>query len=64
MSNISVVLQKAETSLESYTNEITEYLENEGNDNSEYLIHRRLMQSYYRGLVHAYKKVQETLDIH
>ena len=39
--------------MESYNLEVRTYIETYGNDNSEYLIHRRLMSQYYRGCVNA-----------
>lgn len=57
--NIEKAKNNYKNHLESYGKEIRQYIDKYGNDNSDYLIHRRLMESYHRGAFNALNELGE-----
>jgi len=53
---VESLLENAEKELKNFDDQVSDYLLRYGNDVSEYLIYRRLMQSYYLGCVASYKE--------
>lgn len=45
--------------LDKYSKIVREYVQEYGIDNSDYLIHRRLMEQYYRGKYNALCELEE-----
>lgn len=45
--------------MEGYEEEVREYIDQHSNDNCDYLIHRRLMESYHRGAWNALNEAEQ-----
>jgi len=52
--------EKHRLAMEKYAEQVREYIQENGNDNSEYLIYRRLMESYHRGAWNALNSVERS----
>jgi len=46
---IDELKEKHRKELKNYGDQVSEYVDKHGNDNCEYLLHRRMMEHYHRG---------------
>jgi len=59
MNKIAELKEKHHKELTSYGDQVKEYVDQYGNDNSDYLTHRRNMCHYHRGAYNALIEVEK-----